>query len=121
MCCCTLLTTITMLHSIELRIGNAVTITDLQNIESSNYRPLLINAARMYQLGFMDDNYYTWEHEFMDFNLVMIDDSYYQYFENPENKIGKPMLYVHEMQNRCSSMTGGELIMRTDERPVSAQ
>lgn len=111
-----------MLHSKVFRIGNAViykneikmvTAEDLQNIESPGYRPLLINTQRMYMLGFMDENYETWQHEILDFNLVMVDDSYYQYVEDTNTKIGRPMMYAHDLQNRCYSMTGAELIMNS--------
>jgi hypothetical protein len=29
----------------------------------------------------MDENYETWQHEILDFNLIMVDDIYYQYIE----------------------------------------
>ena len=90
-------------------------------MESPDYRPLLINTERMYRFVFMDENYETWQHEILDFNLVMVDDSYYQYIEDSDVKIGRPIMYVHDLQNRCYPMTGADLIMRTNERPVTGQ
>ena len=62
----------------------------------------------MYRFVFMDENYETWQHEIFDFNLVMVDDMYYQYIEDSDVKIGRPTMYVHDLLNRCYSMTGAE-------------
>lgn len=82
-------------------------------IQTKSLNPIPLTEERLIKFGFQKDGYDYWVHNEIYFELRDLNHGNYCLTVNcGEYNIGKPIQYVHQLQNLFFSLTGTELIYK---------